>query len=156
MLKHCKSIIMKRIYVTPNASVEEFVANECVAVCYEVACKIGSNKNAPQYNAPDGNHWSSPAKGNDCHNHEGSCGNAGNNFIEVDNVGSLTNVDVWENNNEQGKIYGKVDYVVDKNGNGKCDVGDVIYWYTLSGDGNRRWNHWGYATAVDPAHVNRS
>lgn len=146
---------MKRAYIKPNAFTEEFVANEAVSVCYEVACKIGSNTNYPQYNAPE-NGWKENAYGNDCHNHKGSCGSANNNFIEVDNLASLSTVQVWEMNSEQGKIYGQVDKVTDVNNNGKCDDGDIIYWYTLSGDGTRRWNHWGYAKAVDPAHVNRS
>lgn len=142
---------MKRRWETPKAIVEEFEANEYVAVCWTVACKVGKGN----YGGYNWSHWDGrePYGGN-CHDHTGSCSQASNNQFNVDANG---NVSFYaENSSDQGSLNGGYTSYIDNNRNGEVDNGDIIFWYTLSGNGDRRWNHYGVVTNPTPDHPNRS
>lgn len=77
-----------------------------------------------------------------------------NNNSNVDENG---NVSFYaENSSDQGSLKGGYTYYIDNNHNDTIDDGDTIFWYTLSADGQRRWNHYGTVTTADKSHPNRS
>lgn len=147
---------MKRIYEAPTVFVENFMAEEYVAACYYLACERGSNG----MNGVE-NHWDSneywPWGSSVTHaplNTADTCADKTANRVITDKGGIFEKVQ--ERNGEQGWINGNFNYWIDKNDNKKMDNGDVIYWYTLSGDNKRRWNHYGTLQAADADHPNHS
>lgn len=142
---------MKREYKHPQVVVEGFAPNEYVAACYTLACKVGS------YGAPSESYWNAPEKGKVSHSEigtAGTCGDENANRILTDDNGVI--VSIQENNSQQGWINGALDKWIDVNSNGKCDAGDIIYWHTVSGNNDRRWNHYGVAQTADANHPNHS
>ena len=150
---------MKRAYETPTACAEEFMPNEYVAVCWSVACKVG-NGNYGNYapgwgNHRDWSHWGNVApRGSNCHDHTGSCSISSNNQFNVSEDGTVSFY--AENSSDQGSLNGGFTDYIDNNNSGKVDGGDTIFWYTLSGNSDRRWNHYGTVVDADSSHPNRS
>lgn len=145
---------MKKTWVDPRIEVQQFVPNEYVATCWGVACIVGDG-NYGGYGAEESwSHWNGKAPyGNDCDNHNGSCSVAVNNQFK-DSNGKVSFY--AENNSEQGSLNGGYTGYIDNNNNNKIDGGDTIFWYTLSGNRDRRWNHYGTVVNADPSHPNRS
>ena len=146
---------MERKWETPRVLVQEFEPNEYVAVCWTVACSVG-NGNYGSYGEEDRwRNWGGREPyGSQCHNHTGSCSIASNNQFNVSESG---NVSFYaENSSDQGSLNGGYTNYIDRNGNNTIDNGDIIFWYTLSGNGDRRWNHYGTVTNPTPNHPNRS
>lgn len=100
----------------------------------------------PQY-GPDTSHANGYKKN--------SCTDSSANRV-VSDSGFLHGSEVGEYNWKQGWITGGIDSWTDTNGNNKLDVGEVIYWHTLSNDGKRRWNHCGTLQQADPDRPNHS
>lgn len=142
---------MKMTWEIPQIMVQEFEANEYVAACWTVACRVGSGN----YGGYTASCWGNTEPyGDNCHDHTGSCSSAINNQFKV---GANRKVSFYaENNDQQGTLNGGYTSYIDNNGNGIVDNDDIIFWYTLSGSGDRRWNHYGTVTAADPSHPNRS
>lgn len=146
---------MKRAYETPTACAEEFMPNEYVAVCWSVACKVG-NGNYGNYGKIDKwAHWNGQEPyGSYCDDHTGSCSISSNNQFNVSEDGTVSFY--AENSSDQGSLNGGYTSYIDINGNNVVDDGDIIFWYTLSGNKDRRWNHYGTVVAADSSHPNRS
>ncbi|MBS5431230.1 MAG: hypothetical protein KHX75_09155 [Lachnospiraceae bacterium] len=145
---------MKRRWETPKAMVEEFEANEYVAVCWGVSCLVDkANAVEKQWML---NRWES--------NYENGQTHSG------DHCGMLTNQWVIDDNND-----GTVDRMIETGTDGLGDLtctlfaddsyktqvgfagvktGSYIYWTTSSGD--RVWHHQGTVIGTDSSHPNRS
>ena len=145
---------MKRKYERPIAYEEAFIADQYVVACYYLACEretrrdlvIPSKWERPQY-GPDTSHANGYKKN--------SCTDPSANRV-VSDSGFLHGSEVGEYNWKQGWITGGIDSWTDTNGNNKLDVGEVIYWHTLSNDGKRRWNHCDTLQQADPDRPNHS
>lgn len=151
---------MKKRWETPKAVVQEFEPNEYVAVCWSVACAVGDGNYgnyAPSisWGVRNWSRWGGVAPyGSQCHDHTGSCSQSKNNQFNVDANG---NVSFYaENSSDQGSLNGGYTSYIDNNHNNQVDGGDIIFWYTLSGNSDRRWNHYGTVVGADPSHPNRS
>lgn len=146
---------MKKRWVEPRVQVEEFMPNEYVAACYQLACQRG-----PENSLTYGDHWNSPEKGNVSHSPLGTldtCGDPSANRVITDDGGLFQSV--GEYNGEQGWLNGGLDRILNQAGSADTiDPGDVIFWHTnASGKGdNRKWNHWGVVQQQDPNHPNHS
>ena len=139
---------MKKRWETPKAVVEKFEPNEYVAVCWTVACEVGNGN----YGGYDTNNWyywgGQEPYGGAHHDHTGSCSIASNNQFNVSESGQVSFY--AENSSDQGSLNGGYTGYIDKNRDGSINNGDIIFWYTLSDNGDRRWNHYG------TVHPNRS
>lgn len=146
----------KKTYERPALHAEKFMVNEYLCACYSVACVQNSYYNYQTYKDDNTIYWEKAAYGSDCHNHNGSCRTASNNYIITDDkTGQITGG--YEANAQQGKIsIGSNGYYIDQNGNGKCDAGDIVFWSTYSTKNDRCWNHYGTAVAADAKHPNAS
>lgn len=142
---------MKRRWGTPRAVVEEFEANEYIAVCWQIACTVGA-RGAENYPNPDPH---KPQSGvTHSHNSDKTgCGWAHSQYIvEVGN-------DEF-NVTEYGANILPCSLTKDKSWSGlsstisDVEPGDMIYW-TTSLD-NRTWYHYGTVGAKNPDHPNRS
>lgn len=154
---------VKKSWITPKATLEEFTPNEYVfSTCWTVACSVGGKNNQnPNYygNSGSWSYWGGKAPSGDpskMHDHSGSCSSALNNQFRVDDNGNV--VFDFENSSELGTLRGGKTYLID-NGTPGVSQGDVIFWYTTTTDktwGTRRWNHWGTVDLADPNHPNHS
>lgn len=146
-------IIMKKAYLKPTAYIEAFSANEYVAACYSLACKVGSKEPNPV----DGTIWPSNSDGEEKHESSGTgnCSDAGSNYLTVDSNGNFMYLDEWRSDMKKWLRGTKVDYK-DLYHDGKCGPGDYIAWNTSTSDGSRTWHHWGIATVANPKHPNHS
>ena len=143
---------MKRTYETPMALAEEFAPNEYVSACYKLACQRG-----PQDNLAGGWHWATGERGQVSHSAAGTadtCADPTANRIITSDGGMFNSI--GENNGEQGWLNANLDYIDQKDGNSTIDPGDVIFWNTVSANGDRKWNHWGVVQQEDPNHPNHS
>lgn len=140
---------MKKTWVGPRIEVQQFVPDEYVASCWQVACKVGNGN----YGGYDWRCWGGQPSGDQADDHTGSCSSAGNNQFRVNEDGSVTFVS--ESSSDQGTLTGGYTSYIDNNKNGIVDAGDVIFWYT-TGSENRRWNHYGTVANISDDHPNRS
>lgn len=160
---------MKEMWEAPRILVEEFAANEYVAVCWDVACQTGikggnsgtKDEYEYQYNK-DGN------GGNNNHamtNAGTGCGHEDNQYIYEAGMNASgdtlygmkeVNVDgqddlvctIWTDENTKYQAgYGS--QLV----SGLTD-GMKIFWTTANSF--YTWFHWGYVDFDDPSHPNRS
>lgn len=132
-----------RTYTTPKITSEQFVPNEYISACWQVACNIG-NGNYGQYGYRDGwRYWNHQQPyGNNCHDHTGSCSQAENNVFTVSDDGNVTFN--FENSSDQGELSGGYTDYIDEDESGSISNGDIIFWYTSTEqNGRRRWNHYG-------------
>ena len=146
---------MKKTYLKPTAYIEAFSANEYVAACYSLACKVGSKEPNPV----DGTIWPSNSNGEEKHESSGTgnCSDAGSNYLTVDSNGSLISLEEWRsdlNDYKGGWLHGTIKGYKDLSGDHKYGPGGYIAWNTSNGQ--RTWHHWGYAIAADPKHPNHS
>lgn len=146
-------VVMKKMYEKPMAFEEVFMADEYVAACYYLACERGSN----ELNV-DLSKWRNiPEKGQVSHSPLGTshtCGDKTANRVITDNGGVFKNVQ--EHNGEQGWISGTYYGYDDNDNNKKLSPGDTVYWCTVSGNKDRRWNHYGTLEQADANHPNHS
>lgn len=154
---------MKRKYEKPMAFVEAFVADEYVAACYSLSCKVGSHKVNPVTNTvwPSNEYyrsgWGWAFEEEHASSGTGNCSDAASNYLTVSDAGTFISLEEWRSdlNNGKGKfLHGTRTGYKDLNKNGKCDAGDYIAWNTTNGD--RTWHHWGIAQTADAAHPNHS
>lgn len=144
---------MKKIYEKPMAFEEAFVADEYVAACYYLACKRGSKG----WNGDLSKWHNNPEKGLVSHSPldtPDTCGDKTANRVITDNGGVFKSVQ--EHNGEQGWINGTYYGYDDNDGNNKLSSGDTVYWCTVSGNGDRQWNHYGTLEQADANHPNHS
>lgn len=151
---------MKRRWETPKALVEEFEANEYVAVCWGVSCSVDA-ANTVERNT-HGRWWTDD--GWVYNNYD-----AGQTH-STDHCGTLTNQWVIDDDND-GTVDRMIETGTDGLGNLTCTLfadasyrtsasftgvttGSYIYWTTSSGD--RVWHHQGYVIGRDSSHPNRS
>ena len=137
---------MKKMWEEPSIQVQEFMPNEYVAVCWGVACSVGS---ANEYEA---------SIHNSAQDHRSEyCGTTGHQWLTDSN-----NDGTPERMSEIGTdglgtlactIYTDDTYREVRNIR-EVDVDDYIYWTTSSG--SRTWHHQGKVTATTPGHPNRS
>ena len=143
----------KKMWREPSVEVQEFVPNEYVAACFELQCHRGS-----EGNSYDLSHWGYRDEyGGVSHSPMGTpatCGDASANRVITSDGGSYESV--GEYNGQQGWINGRITDWVDSDKSGSVTTGDIIFWYTVSSDRNRRWNHWGTVGMEDTAHPNHS
>lgn len=130
-----------RTYTTPKMTSEQFAPNEYISACWQVACTVG-NGNYGGYNwFNQWSHWDGQRPyGNNCHDHTGSCSQSENNVFTVS--GNRVTF-YFENSSDQGELRGGYTDYIDRNNNNTIDEGDTIFWYTVSSNGDRRWNHYG-------------
>lgn len=141
---------MKKRWETPKAMVEEFEANEYVAVCWGVAC---STTYANQYEA---------SINNSAQDHRGEyCGTTGHQWLtDNDNNGRperMSEIGTDGLGTLACTIY--TDGTYRHRGDiSTVAVGDYIYWTTSAGSGKdrRTWHHQGWVTETTPGHPNRS
>lgn len=146
---------MKKMWSEPRIAVQEFVPNEYVAACWEVGCVVGSGNYGGYGSSDNWRMWDGVEPwGGACHDHTGSCRIPDNNQFNVDEYGNVSFF--AENSSDQGSLNGGYTGYVDRNNNGSIDNGDLIFWYTLSGNRDRRWNHYGTVTNISSDHPNRS
>ena len=146
---------MERKWETPRILVQEFEPNEYVAVCWTVACRVGNGNYGEYGQEQNWRNWNGQRPyGGNCHDHTGSCSIASNNQFNVSESGQVSFY--AENSSDQGSLNGGYTHYIDNNGNNTIDDGDIIFWYTLSGNEDRRWNHYGIVTNPTPNHPNRS
>ncbi|MGN0643687.1 hypothetical protein [Gemmiger sp.] len=150
---------MKQTWVTPRVNIQNFEANEYVAACWGVACKVGSGDYGGYTWSP---YWQGlEPLGRDKDDHTGPCSHSENNQFRV-NDSSTEVTDFWEINADQKtNLNGGVTYYIDNDNSGNINGGDIIFWYTDgSKDQNnpygRRWLHYGTVVNADPKHPNRS
>lgn len=151
---------VKKSWVSPKATLEEFTPNEYVSTCYSLSCQVGKTKN---YN-PDGITFPTYSGKTEQKTHSssgtGNCFDAASNYVVTGSDGIPTTI--LESNAKQGTLTGVYVTYVDKTAPwGKCNAGDVVYWQTIGRDANgneddRYWNHWATAQVADPLHPNRS
>lgn len=146
---------MIKRWETPRIAVEKFEANEYVAACWSVGCIVGDGDYGRYGRGDRWRQWNGDEPyGGDCHNHTGSCSHAVNNQFNVDADGRVSFY--AENSSDQGSLNGGYTSYIDRDNNGQISDGDLIFWYTLSGNGDRRWNHYGEVEGAPAAHPNRS
>lgn len=145
---------MKRKYESPMAYEQTFAANEYVAACFYLACEREKRPDLVALNK-----WKSDEYGYDTSHardyKKNSCTDPAASRV-VSDSGFFSGAQVGEYNYKQGWISGGIDDWIDKDNNDKLSTGDVIYWYTLSNDKKRRWNHVGTLQAEDPKTPNHS
>lgn len=145
---------MKKRWETPEAMVEEFEANEYVAVCWGVACDVSwANEHEQKYGFWDG--------GNVSHASD-HCGNSSNQVIYdhdndgvgeamvetgTDGLGTLS-CSIYTGYNEYNGSFTNPILA------SEVHIGQEIYWTTSSG--SRTWHHRGTVTATAEGHPNRS
>ena len=144
---------MKKTYLKPTAYIEAFSANEYVAACYSLACRVGSGETNPVTHTI----WPSNSRGEEEHlsSGTGNCSDAGSNYLTVDSNGNFRSLEEWRsdlNNNKGGWLHGTKVAYEDLSGDGKCGPGDYIAWNTSTSDGKRTWHHWGIAKVADAKH----
>lgn len=144
---------MKKTYLKPTAYIEAFSANEYVAACYSLACKVGSKETNPVTNTI----WHSGSNGEEKHESsgKGNCSDAGSNYLTVDSNGNFMSLEEWRSDMNKWLHGTKVDYQ-DLNNDHKCGPGDYIAWNTSTSDGKRTCHHWGIAAVADSKHPNHS
>lgn len=137
---------MKRRWETPKAMVEEFEANEYVAVCWGVACSItdanryeasiynSAQDHRSEYCGTTGHQWLTDS------NNDGTPERMSE--IGTDGLGTLSCTIYTDDTYREVRNIREV------------DVDDYIYWTTSSG--SRTWHHQGKVTATTPGHPNRS
>lgn len=144
-----------RTWIRPMVVEENLVANARVAesVCYKLSCKVGDGLIAPGY------HWNQNETYGVSHSPSGTpntCADPNANRIITGDGGVLDGAQVGENNGQQKWLPGKIDFIDDKDNNGKVDVGEIIYWHTTNTNDGRIWNHWGEVQLTDANHPNHS
>lgn len=135
---------MKRKYIKPMASIENFVANEYVAACWGVACSIDPANTYDQYTT--GVDHRSDHCGTETNQHiYTNSNNTPVSMIEegTDGLGNLT-----------CELYTNSQYSRKKNIT-QVKPGDYIYWTTKADDG-RVWHHQGYVKQTYPNRPNHS
>ena len=147
---------MKKMWAEPKIAVQEFVPNEYVAACWQVACRVDYGNYGGYGWGDDWAMWggTAPQGGDASHDHRGSCSIASNNQFNVDENGNVSFF--AESSSDQGSLNGGYTGFIDNNGNRSIDNGDLIFWYTVDDDGDRRWNHYGTVTDISADHPNRS
>ena len=146
---------MKKMWAEPKIAVQEFVPNEYVAACWQVECRVGYGNYGGYGSEQRWRMWGYQRPyGDACDDHRGSCSIASNNQFNVDEYGNVSFF--AENSSEQGSLNGGYTGTIDVNGNNIIDDGDLIFWYTLSGNEDRRWNHYGRVSNISAGHPNRS
>lgn len=150
---------MKRVYVTPNASVEEFVANEVVSACWAVGCSWQAANNVEKGMSPTNPNNKGTNNFNDGQTHDSAhCGNSGNQKIVTDSNNKP--IAMYEINSETGvtnlecTIYSNASY------SQTMDISNVtpgmtIYWTTKLSNGTT-WYHQGTPQETYPGFPNRS
>ena len=107
-----------KTYTIPKMTSEQFASNEYISACWQVACKVGDGDYGPYGYWENWRHWDGRQPyGNNCHDHTDS--------------------------SDQGELRGGYTDYIDRNNNNTIDAGDTIFWYTVSSNGDRRWNHYG-------------
>lgn len=136
-------------WMTPIASVEEFEANEYVAVCWGVACDVGWANNYEKIHG----YWDG---GNVSHASD-HCGNSSNQVIYDRDNNGVGEAMVETGTDGLGSlsctIY-KDEYFRNQISASEVNINQTIYWTTSSG--NRTWHHRGTVTATAEGHPNRS
>ena len=147
---------MKKQWTSPRILVQKFEANEYVAACYMLACHRGPNDDCSEGDFWNGREYG-PSVSHSPLGTPGTCGDASANRVITDDGGLASSV--GEFNKDEGWLSGGIDYIVQKDGNGTLDPGDVVFWHTEQKLGIipfKRWNHWGYVQQQDPSHPNHS
>lgn len=127
---------MKRKYIKPMASIENFAANEYVAACWGVACSTSPS------NKYESSIWNSNQKHRDEH-----CGTATNQHITTDSHNVAISM-IEDGTEGLGKLkcnlYTDGTYSKSRSYD-SVHIGDYIYWTTSSGTGynKRTWHHQG-------------
>ena len=141
---------MKKMWEEPSIQVQEFMANEYVAVCWGVACSTGkanqyeasihnsAQDHRPEYCGQTGHQWLTD--GNDDGTPERMS------EIGTDGLGTLSCTIYTDGSYSKQRDISTV------------GVGDYIYWTTSAGDrwNKRVWHHQGLVTETTPGHPNRS
>lgn len=159
---------MKRMYEKPAAYEEAFMANEYVAACYALACRVGSDGHIPKYIYSGRRQYKNPnylwqvdEKGDDIThavlNTSGTCADKHANRVITDDGGIFQQVQEYNSAvGGQGWINGGYDGYIDVDKSGTMNTGDIVYWHTTNSYGNRIWNHYGTLEAADSNHPNHS
>lgn len=142
-------IMARKSWVTPKAMVEEFEANEYVAVCWGVECDVNW---ANEYEmGHGGDYWKGVT------HDEAHCGNSSNQVIRTDDYGNPIRM-VETGTDGLGTLRCTIYYDSDYNSVrdvSTVKIGDIIYWTTSAADG-RTWNHMGKVFGTAEGHPNRS
>lgn len=141
--------MVRKGWVTPKAMVEEFEANEYVAVCWGVECDVDWANNYEMEHGRD--YWKGVT------HDEAHCGYSANQVIRIDKDGNPTEM-VETGTDGLGDlsciIYWNDNYT-NRRDVKTVGIGDTIYWTTSAADG-RTWNHKGTVFGTAEGHPNRS
>lgn len=149
-------------WMTPIASVEEFEANEYVAVCYSVVCTVDAANTVEQSWMLERPWWQGGPISNYAAGQTHSataCGALGNYYAtDVDGNGLIDSL--TEYSRDQGALactlYTDSSYQTTAGWNTVSAGSGTIYWTTSSADGSRTWHHQGTVSVADASHPNRS
>lgn len=148
-----------RTWIRPKIIEECFVSNENIAnsvmACYKIACEVGRPNGNNSYDYSNGPQWSGKEFGRVWHESSGTgnCSDANSNRVLTD--GMVQGSSIQEHSSDLGWINGKID-TIELGTDNKVSPGDVVYWYTKTTDGKRRWNHKGVIQVLDASHPNHS
>ena len=138
---------MKKKWIMPKASVDQFSTNEYLSACWGVACSIkNANKVDKKQHRPDIFHT------------DDHCGLASNQFLKDLNEDGT--VDIMQEVGTDGlgtlecTLYTDATYGTERDIH-NVEPTDYLYWTTSASDG-RVWHHQGQAGYKDPSHPNRS
>ena len=139
---------MKKEWIMPQASVDQFSTNEYLSTCWEVACKVDRANSFDR------------GKNGISHDLE-HCGNPANQVLQdVDGDGfidKMTEVGTDGLGNLKCTVFTSDSYRRERNME-TIEPGDYIYWTTQAGSGRKKrvWHHQGYAQTISATNPNRS
>lgn len=148
---------MKLQWETPRIEIEAFEANEYVAACWGVGCKVDvANDYEKSHGPTQGQTWYQLQ----CSHAEDHCGYAGNQVIyDYNNDGiadAMYEIKTDGLNDLECTLYKDDTYTETRKISeiNKDWVGQTIYWTTAAG--NKIWHHVGEVFSTVPNHPNRS
>lgn len=154
---------MKEKWETPRIAVEEFAANEYVAACWGVGCKVDQAnewEKSHVFGSTDkitDDRWQTSWYDKEVYHRGDHCGNSGNQVIYDDNNDGIADrmVEVGTDGlNTLGCTIWTDNTYSETRDISTVNIGDIIYWTTSSG--NKKWHHIGKVFATVLGHPNRS
>ena len=144
---------MKQKWIRPQTTIEKFVPDEYIAVCWGVGCDVEWANTYEQNNPKRGTTWWERG----CSHDAAHCGSSSKQFI-YDSNNDGTPDGMRELGTEIGDL-GCTIYTSDSYRTQRpistINIGDQIFWTTRAADG-RVWHHRGTVQGTTPGHPNAS
>ena len=145
---------VKKSWVSPKATLEEFTPNEYVfSSCWGVGCTVRGSDKIPQY---EGNYWNR----HESNTHSAdACGKSTNQYLYDSNDDGVVD-SMYEMSSDQGRmectLYTDDNYTTVLTDFSTINSGSNVYWITKNTSDGRVWHHKGIAGSLYPNHPNRS